>query len=145
VHHLYDVHKVGAVYIHLVYVGDTGDVILVRLTPNGFRLGFDPAFRAESRDGAVKYAERSFDLDREVDVSRGVYYIDSVSVPETGSGGRRYRYTSLLLLNHKVHGRRAFVNLAEFMSLSRVEKYSLGSGRLARVDMGHYTYISGML
>ena len=37
------------------------------------------------------------------------------------------------------------VNFAEFMSLSRVEKNTLGRSSLTRVDVRHDTDVSGML
>ncbi len=144
-HHVYGVFEVRAVNVHLVYVSNTGNVILVRLTPYGFGLRLNAALRAESCHRAVEYAKRSFNLYGKVNVSRGVDNVYSVAFPETGGGCGTNGYTSFLFLNHKVHSRRAVVNLAEFMRLSRVEKYTLGSGGFARVDVSHYTYVSGMI
>src|SRR5690606_24862823 len=38
-------------------------------------------------------------------------------------------------LNHPVHGRGAFVSLTELMDATRIEKYALGRGGLAGIDM----------
>ena len=79
-HHLHGARKVCAVDVHFIDVCDTGNLILVRLTPDRFRLGFDAALRAESRDGSVEYAERTLYFYGEVHVSRGIYDVDSAFV-----------------------------------------------------------------
>ena len=144
-HHLYGVVEIRTVDIHLVDVRYTGNVILVRLTPNRFGLRLDAAFRTESGYRAVEYAERSFDLDRKVDVSRGVDDVYSVAFPETCGCSRADRYTSFLFLNHEVHSGGAVVNFAEFMGLTGIEQNSFGGSSLTCVDMRHYTDVSGMI
>jgi len=120
-------------------------VVLVRLTPYRLGLWLDAALRAERSDRSVEYAERSFDLYGKVNVSRSIYNVNSVTFPETGGSGGANGDTSLLLLYHEVHRGGSVVNLAEFMRLSRVEKNTLGGRRLTRVDVRHYTDVSGML
>src|SRR6476659_6773584 len=45
--------------------------------------------------------------------------------------------TALLLLDHPVHGGRAFVDLAHLVGAAGVVEDALGRRGLARVDMGH--------
>ena len=144
-HHLYGVVEVSAVDIHFVYVRDTRNVIFVRLTPYRFGLRFNAALGAESRHGSVENSQRSFNFDGEVNVSRSIDDVNSVAFPETSGSGRTNRYTSFLFLYHEVHRCGSVVNFAEFMSLSRVEKNTLGRSSLTRVDVRHDTDVSGML
>lgn len=69
-HHIHDVEEVRAVAVHLVDVSDTGNAVLVRLTPDGFGLRLNAAACAEHRDRAVENLKRTFDFDGEVDVTR---------------------------------------------------------------------------
>ena len=83
--------EVGTRAVHLVDITDTGYIVLVGLTPYGFRLRLNTAYSAESGNGTVKHAERTLYLDSEVNVSRSVNEVDFVLVtvilPECGSGG----------------------------------------------------------
>ena len=48
--------KVGSFAVHFVDEGNTRNVILVRLPPNGFALGFDAFTGTENDDSAVECA-----------------------------------------------------------------------------------------
>ena len=141
--------EVGARAVHLVDVTETGNVVLVGLTPYGLRLGLDAAHGAERGDSAVQHAQRTLHLDREVDVSRGVDQVDLVLValvvPECGRSGRGDRDAALLLLNHPVHRGGAFVHLADLVGLTRVEKDSLRCGGLTGIDVSHDTDIASII
>src|SRR5690606_11540419 len=78
--------------------------VLVGLAPDGFGLRLDTGDRVEDGDGAVEDAQRTLDLDREVDVTRGVDDVDPVALPLTGGGGGGDGDPPLLLLLHPVHG-----------------------------------------
>src|SRR5213076_2830811 len=79
--------EVGADAVHLVDEAEAGDVVLVRLTPDGFRLRLHTRDRVEDRNRAVEHAQRALDLDREVDVAGGVDDVDPVPLPLAGGGG----------------------------------------------------------
>ena len=111
------------------------------LAPYRFRLGLDPAHRAEHRDGSVQNPQRTLDLGREVDVPGGVDDVDAeggaVAQPRAGRSGGGDRDPPLLLLFHPVHGGRTLVHLAHAVDPAGIEQNPLGGGGLARVDMRH--------
>ena len=143
--HPLDAEEVCAVDVHLVDVCDAGDVILVRLAPHRLGLGLDAALCAERRNGAVQNAQRTLDFDGEVDVAGGIDDVEAVALPDTGRRGGRDGDAALLFLDHPVHGRSAFMHLAELVRLARVEQDTLGRGGLAGVDVRHDTEVSRML
>ena len=129
--------EVRAQLVHLVDEGDAGDVVLVRLAPHGLGLGLDALLAVEDRDRTVEDAQRALDLDREVDVTRGVDDVDLGVVPEGGDRGGRDRDAALLLLLHPVGGGGAVVRLAQLVVDAGVEKDALSRRRLAGVDVRH--------
>ncbi len=157
-HHTDHAEEVGAGDVHLVDVRHARDFVLVRLPPDGLGLGFDAALRAEDGHGTVQHAQRPLDLNGEVDVARGVDDVDTVGVffrrygivmiarrrPVTGGRGGGDGDTTLLLLNHPVHGSPAVVRLADPVDPSGVEQDPLGGRRLSGVDMRHDPDITGM-
>ena len=82
-------------------------------------------------------------------MSRGIDKVDLVKlvvvVPECGGCSRRDGDASLLLLHHPVHRCAAFVNFADLVSLTRIEKYTLRRGRLTGIDVSHDTDITGVM
>ena len=56
-----------------------GTPVALGLAPDRLRLRLDTRHAAEHRDGAVEHAQRALDLDREVDVARGIDDVDAVS------------------------------------------------------------------
>ena len=71
-HRLDGLEEVGAGAVHLVDVGDAGNLVLVGLAPDCLRLRLDPRYRVEERDRTVQDPQASLDLDGEVDVARRV-------------------------------------------------------------------------
>lgn len=61
--------KIGTHAIHLVQETHAGDLVFVRLTPNGLALRFDARDAIKDSDGTVQYSQRALDLDGEVHVS----------------------------------------------------------------------------
>jgi hypothetical protein len=82
--------------------------------------GSTPPTEQNTATGAVEDAQRALDLDREVDVARRVDDVDAVVAPEAGRCGGRDRNAALLLLDHPVHRRGAFVDLADLVVDPRV-------------------------
>ena len=151
-HHLYGALEVGTVDVHLIYIRNAGNLVLVSLTPYGFGLGFNAALCAESCDCAIEYAERTFNFYGEVNVSRGIDDVYTALIglglagtnPVAGGCCGRYGNAALLFLNHPVHGGLAIVNFTDFVSSAGVVKYTFGSSCLARIDMGHNADIAGV-
>ena len=142
-------HRDGAVEVradavHLVDEADAGDAVAVRLAPHGLGLRLDAGDGVEHRDGAVEHAQRPLDLDREVDVAGRVDDVDAVVVPLARRGRRGDRDAALLLLDHVVHHRGAFVHLADLVGLARVVEDALGRRGLARVDVRHDPDVAGL-
>ena len=145
-HHLADAEEIGARAVHLVDERETRHLVLVGLAPDGLGLRLHAAHRVVHHDRAVQHAHRALDLDREVDVARGVDDVDAVlgvvelhALPEARGRGRGDRDAALLLLLHPVHRRGAVVHLADLVVDARVEQDALGRRRLAGVDVGRDT------
>ena len=137
--------EVGADAVHLVDEAEPRHVVLVGLAPHRLGLRLDAGDRVEHRDRAVEHAQGALDLDREVDVAGRVDDVDLAVAPLRGGRGRRDRDAALLLLDHVVHHRRAFVHLADLVGAAGVEEDALGRRGLARVDVGHDPDVAGLL
>ena len=136
--------EVGADAVHLVDEAEARHVVLVGLAPDGLGLRLDAGDRVEHRDRAVEDAQRPLDLDGEVDVAGRVEDVDLAVVPLRGRGGRGDRDAALLLLDHVVHDRGAFVHLADLVGTTRVVEDPLGRRGLARVDVSHDPDVAGL-
>src|SRR6266508_799834 len=137
--------EVGADAVHLVDEGDPGHAVAVGLSPYRLRLWLYAGHGVEDRDCAVEHPEAPLDLDREVHVPGCVYDVGRVVAPVGRRGGRRDRDPALLLLDHPVHGRGPFVDLAHLVDAARVEEDALGRGRLTSVDVRHDPDVSDFL
>ena len=134
--------EIGALAVHLIDKGDSGNVVFIRLTPDGFALRFDALARAENDDAAVENAERAFDFRGEIDVSGRVDEIKDVSVPVESYARGVNGNSAFAFFRVKVGDRSSRVDHADLMNELRVEEHLLGNGRLARVDMGDNADIS---
>ncbi len=142
--HLHRALEVGADAVHFVDEADPRHVVLVGLAPHRLGLGLHAGHGVEHGDGAVEDAQRALHLDGEVDVARGVDDVDPVVAPRAGGGGGGDGDAALLLLDHPVHGRGAFVHLTDLVVAPRVIEDALGRGGLARVDVGHDPDVAGL-
>ena len=143
--HLHATSEVGADAVHLVDEAEARHVVLVRLAPHRLGLRLDTGDRVEHRDRAVEDAQRPLDLDREVDVAGRVDDVDLAVAPLRGGRGRGDRDAALLLLDHVVHDRGAFVHLTDLVGPAGVIEDALGRRGLARVDVGHDPDVAGLL
>ena len=82
--------KVGSFSIHLVDEGDAGNVIFIRLPPDGFTLGFDSFSGREDDDTAVEDAQGAFDFGSEVNMTGRVDEIERMFFPIEGNAGGLY-------------------------------------------------------
>ena len=135
-HLLHDAVEVRAHAVHLVHERDARHVIAVSLAPHRLALRLDAAHGAEHAHGTVEDAQRAFDLHREVHVAGGVDDVDRPILPVAGDCGGLNGDATLLLLDHEVRRRVAFVDFTGLVDLAGVEEDALGRRGLARVDVG---------
>jgi len=128
---------VGAGLVHLVDEADAGDAVLGRLAPDRLGLGLHAGDRVEAGDRAVEHTQTALHLSGEVDVAGRIDNIDARILPGAGGGGGGDGDAALLLLLHPVHGRSAFVHLADTVGDARIEEDAFGRRRLAGVDVRH--------
>src|SRR5207245_10086586 len=86
--------------VHLVDETDAGNLVLVGLTPDRFRLGLNAGDGIEAGDSAVEDAQRTLHLGGKVDVAGSIDDIDASVLPGTGSSGRGGGNAAILLLLH---------------------------------------------
>jgi len=123
--------------VHLVDEGDARHAVAVGLAPDRFGLRFHTRDGIEHRHRAVQHTKRPLDFHREVHVPGCVYDVDRVLAPVGGRCRRRDRDPPLLLLDHPVHGRRPFVDLAHLVDAPCIEKDAFGGRGLTGVDVRH--------
>src|SRR5690606_23622871 len=139
--------EVRADLVHLVAEDHARNMILLRLAPHGFGLRLNAGIRVEQRDGAVEYAQRTLDLNGEVDVAGGIDDVEAAqpaiaTLPVGRRRSGRDGDAALLLLLHPVHRGRAIMGLADLVRLSRVIQDTLGRRGLAGVDVRHDAEVS---
>ncbi len=150
-HHVEHIVEVRAHNVHLVDIDHPGNLVGIRLAPNGLRLGFHAALGAQDGYGTVQNAQGTLHLHGEVHVARGVNDIDTGGLelvlrtgPVARSRGRRNRNATLLLLGHPVHRGSTIMGFADLIVHSGVEQDPLSSRGLARVDVSHNADVSGI-
>ena len=156
VQHLDAAEEVSTHGVHLIDVHHTGDLVLVSLTPDGLRLRLDTALGSQNGHRTVQHAQGTLNLNGEVHVARGVDDVDAVTVllecnrillglrvaPVAGGSSGSDGDTTLLLLNHPVHGSAAIMNFADLVVDTGVVQNTLGSRSLAGINVGHNADIS---
>src|SRR5262245_7276605 len=109
--------KISAWPIHFVHKCYARNVVLICLTPDCFRLWLHTDYIVEYCDCSVENAQRAFDFNCEIHVSRSIDDIDSIvfaiSWPKARRCGGGDCYAPLLLLFHPIHYRGAFVDLTD--------------------------------
>src|SRR5262249_11252484 len=73
--------EVGADNVHLVDERQARNFVLVRLPPDGFRLGFDALLSIEDNHGTVEHAQTPFDFRGKINVTRRINEIDRAIAP----------------------------------------------------------------
>ncbi len=141
-HHLHHAEEVRAGAIHLVNEGDTRNMILVGLAPDGLRLGLHAAHRVIDHHRAVEHAHGAFHLDGKIHVPRGVDDVDPVRLiasvhagPEAANRRRGNGNAALLLLRHPVGCCRAIVYFAQLVAHPGIKQDALGGGCFTGIDM----------
>ena len=141
-HHVDNMVEICAHDVHLVYIYHTRYMILVSLTPNGFRLRLNASLSAKDGNRTVKNAERTLNFNSKVNVTRCVDDVDTVTLPEASGSSGCDRDTALLLLSHPVHRSGAVMSFSHLVVNTGVEKNTLGSRCFTGIDMSHNTDIS---
>ena len=142
-HHCDHAEKISAHNVHFVDIDHSGNMILIRLAPNGFGLGLHAAFCAKDGHGTVEHAQAALHLYGEIDVARRVDDVDAVALPEAGGRSRRDGDAALLLLLHPVHGGSAVVGFTDLVRFPRIEQDAFGCRCFTGVDVCHDADISG--
>ena len=145
VEHVHHAVEVRAHDVHLVDVHHARNMIVLGLTPDRLGLRLNAALRAEHGDRAVQNAQGTLDLDGEIDVAGSVDDVEAIVLPVAGRRGGGNGDAALLFLSHPVHGGGAFMRLADFAVLARIEQNALGRRRLAGIDMRHDTDVANHL
>ena len=143
-HHFYNTVEVRTHNIHLIDIYHAWNAIFVSLSPNSFGLRLNATLCTKNCYRAIENSQRTLNLNCKVNVSWGVYDIDSVltlivvaSAPEASSSSRCNCNTSFLLLYHPVHSSRAIMSLADFMVDTGVEKDTFCCCCFTSIDMSH--------
>src|SRR6185295_7501378 len=129
--------EIGAHFVNLVDKTNSGDAVLIGLTPDFFRLRLHSMHRVKHSHGAIQNTQRPLHFGGEVHVAGGINDVDPNVAPGAGGGGGSNRDAALLLLLHPVHGGSAFVDLSDAVRLSRIKQDALGRSGLAGINVGH--------
>ncbi len=138
--HVDAAHEVGAAAIHLVYVAETGNAVVVGEPPIRLGLRLHAGDTVEYHDGAVEHAQRAVHLDREINVPGSVDEVDFLVAPEGGHRGALNGDAALLFLLQVIGGRRGLqilgiVNVDDGVLAPGVVEDPLGRRRLAGIDV----------
>ena len=151
-HHINYAIEISAGDIHFVYICHTRYAVFVSLTPYGFRLRFNAALSTENCNGAVQNTQGTFNLYSEVNVARSVDDVDTMFIklflrafPVAGGCSRGDGNTTLLLLNHPVHGSSAFMSFTDLVYSAGIEQNTFGSSGFTSIDVSHDADISSSL
>ena len=115
---------------------------MLSLSPNCFCLRFYTTTGGHYCNRTVENTQGTLNFNCEVNVTGGVDDVDTVTLPRSCCSSRCDRDTTLLLLNHPVHGSGTFVNLTHLTVDTRVVEDSFGSRCFTSVDVSHDTDIS---
>ncbi|KAH3669422.1 hypothetical protein OGAPHI_001543 [Ogataea philodendri] len=140
--------RISAHSIHLVNESDSWNVVSLHLSIHSDCLRLHTGNSTNHQNSSVQNPQRSLDLDREINMARGVDQVEMVVlvvlVPGTVGCSRLDGDTFLSFEIHMVHlgSNTVFsTNVVDRLDPSRVEQHTLGERGLARVDMGGNTNV----
>ena len=139
---LYGMFEISAYSIHLVDECDTGNTVVICLSPYGFRLGLNAIFRTEYSYRAVEYAEGTFNFYSEVYVPWGIDDVDTIAFPVAGGCSGGNGNTAFLFLNHPVHGSSAIMNFANLVVYTGIKQDTFRGCCLTCIDVSHDADVS---
>jgi hypothetical protein len=131
--------------IHFVDEGYSGYPVFIGLSPNGFRLRFNPAFSAKYNHCAIQYAQTSFHFSCKINVPGCIYYIYMMLFPYTLGSSRSNGNTTLFFIGHVIHHTFTVVGLSHFMGKPSVKQYSLRSCGFTCINMRNYSNVAYFL
>ena len=137
--------KVRTDAVHFVNVSNTRNVVFIRLTPYGFRLGFYTLHAVKTAHGTVQHTQRTFHFGRKVHVAGSVNNVELAIFPYAVDGRGGNRDTSFAFLFHPVGYGRTIVRFTDFVHFSGVIQNTFGSGGLTRINVRDNTDISDFL
>ena len=129
--------------VHFIYISQSWYAVCVSLTPYSFRLWLYTTYCTENPNGAVQYAQGTFNFYCEVYVTRGVDDVQTVTLPFSCCSSGSDSDTTFLLLNHPVHCSCAIMYFTDFVYATGVVQNTFGSGCFTSIDVCHDTNISG--
>ena len=139
---LYCMQEICTYCIHLVDECNTGNMVVVCLSPNGFRLGLNAVFSTEYSYGAIQYAQGTFNFYSEVYVPWGIDDVDTIAFPVAGGSSRCNGNTAFLFLSHPVHGSSAIMNFADLMVYTGIIQDSFRGCCLTCINVCHDADVS---
>ena len=98
-----DTGRIGTASVAFVDKGNARDMVSLHLLIHRDGLRLDTADGTEHEYGTVQNAQRTFHLDREINVSGCIDDVDFMVAPFAKGGRRSNGYPSLLLQLHRVH------------------------------------------
>jgi hypothetical protein len=108
-------------------------------------LRLNPLHGVKHCHSSVEYPKRPFDLNRKIDMARGINDIDPMVSPETGRRCSRNRNTSFPFLLHPIHCRRTLVNLTHLVRDPGVKEDTLSRGGLTGINVRHDADVPSLL
>ena len=127
-------------------------MVFVSLTPYGFGLRLNTTLSTENCNGTIKYTQGTFNFYSEVNVARSIDDVDTMFIelvlgtfPVAGGCSRGDGNTTLLFLNHPVHGSSTFMGFTNLMYSAGIEQNTFGGGGFTSIDVSHDADISSSL
>jgi hypothetical protein len=136
--------KISAYTVHFIDECDSGNVVFVGLSPDGFRLRFYASNRIKYGNCAIQNSQRTFDFHGKINMARSVDDVYLEPFPLDGDRGGGDGYAPFTLLLHPVHDGIAVIDFAHPVDLSAVVQYPFGGRGLARVDVRHYPDVTNV-
>src|SRR5450756_2010386 len=134
--------KIRTNTVVFVDVNDARNMVLVRLTPDRFRLSLYPLDTRQDNYTTVKHSESAFHFCREVHVAGRINDVNLETLPEGCDNGRLDRNAAFTLLRQKIRGRIPIIDVAKLVRGSRVIENPFRGRRLPGIDVSNNPDVS---
>ena len=134
--------EIRAYPVEFVDKSDSRYMVLVRLVPDGLRLGLHPAHGAENGHRPVQNTQGPLHFYGEIHVAGGVDNVDGLVQPMAGGHGRSDGDAPFLFFGHPIHDRLTVMDLPDFIGFAGIIEDALGQSGLAGIDVGHNADVS---
>ena len=118
--------EISADPVELVHKDNTSDFGVVGVAPVGLGLGFNTTGSTKDADAAVEHFQGTINLNRKVNVSRGIDDVHAMAIPEASGGSGLNGNAALCLLLHEVGGGFSVMDLTRFVNFTGELENSLG-------------------